>query len=51
MSMFSIVLTVSPVVAILWTWGLFGIQPTLQQLMGGLAVVLGIAIVTTARTG
>ena len=51
MSMFSIVLTVSPVVAILWTWGLFGIGPTLQQLLGGLAVVIGIAIVTMTRSG
>ena len=51
MSMFSIVLTVSPVVAILWTWGLFGIPPTLQQLLGGLAVVIGIAIVTMTRSG
>ncbi len=51
MSMFSIVLTVSPVVAILWTWGLFGIAPTPQQLLGGLAVILGIGIVTMTRSG
>lgn len=51
MSMFSIVLTVSPIVAILWTWALFGLQPTAQQLFGGVAVVLGIFIVTTVRSG
>ncbi|MFN8483122.1 MAG: DMT family transporter [Anaerolineae bacterium] len=48
MSVFSIILTLSPVVAILWTWGVFGVAPTLQQLVGGLAVVMGIAVVTTA---
>jgi len=46
MSMFSIILTLSPVVAILWTWGIYGIAPTLQQLIGGLGVVIGITVVT-----
>ncbi len=50
MSMFSIILTLSPVVAIAWTWGIYGIAPTLQQLIGGLGVVIGITVVTTAST-
>ncbi|MBI5879260.1 MAG: DMT family transporter [Chloroflexi bacterium] len=48
-SVFSLVLTLSPVVAILWSLGLFGIQPTLVQAAGGAAVLIGVAIVTTGR--
>jgi drug/metabolite transporter (DMT)-like permease len=48
-SLFSLVLTLSPVIAILWSLGLFGIQPTLVQAAGGLAVLVGVAIVTTGR--
>ncbi|MDW8326786.1 MAG: DMT family transporter [Anaerolineales bacterium] len=45
----SLVLTFSPVVAILWSLALFGIWPGAQALLGGLAVVTGIAVVTMRR--
>lgn len=46
MSLFSIVLTLSPVATILWSLLLFDTLPTLQQLLGGAAVILGVLIVT-----
>lgn len=45
-SMHTLVLTLSPVVAILWSLILFGIQPTGRDMLGGLAVLAGVAIVT-----
>lgn len=45
-SIHSLVLTLSPVVAILWSLALFGIQPAVQDLLGGAAVLAGVAIVT-----
>ncbi len=49
LSQHSIVLTLSPVVTIGWTLLLFGITPTLQQLLGGLAVIAGVLMVTVGR--
>ena len=49
MSVHSIVLTLSPVAAILWSLLLFSTLPTLQQLVGGVAVMLGVLIVTVRR--
>jgi drug/metabolite transporter (DMT)-like permease len=46
MSIHSIVLTLSPVAAILWSLFLFNTLPTSQQLLGGTAVILGVLIVT-----
>jgi O-acetylserine/cysteine efflux transporter len=46
MSMHTLVLTVSPVVAIVWSVFLFGVQPTGQQMLGGLAVLTGVVLVT-----
>jgi drug/metabolite transporter (DMT)-like permease len=46
MSIHSIVLTLSPVAAILWSLFLFNTLPTPQQLLGGAAVILGVLIVT-----
>jgi len=49
MSVHSIVLTLSPVAAILWSLLLFDTLPTLQQLVGGVAVMMGVFIVTVRR--
>lgn len=42
----AILLTLSPVIAVLWSLLLFGEAPTWQGFLGGLAVLLGVAIVT-----
>ena len=44
LSLHSIILTLSPVVAIGWTLLLFGIWPTAQQLVGGAAVIAGVML-------
>ena len=49
MSVFSTVLTLSPVAAVLWTFLLFDIAPTVQQLLGGIGVILGVYMVTIKR--
>jgi drug/metabolite transporter (DMT)-like permease len=49
MSVLSIVLTLSPVVAVLWAFVLFDTVPTLQQCIGGIGVVAGVFMVTTRR--
>jgi drug/metabolite transporter (DMT)-like permease len=46
MSVHSIVLTLSPVAAVLWTFFLFGIAPTGQQIWGGCSVIIGVLSVT-----
>jgi drug/metabolite transporter (DMT)-like permease len=48
MSIFSIMLTAGPVAAILWSLLLFGTFPTHQQLIGGIGVLSGVALVTAA---
>lgn len=45
MSLHTIVLTLSPVVAIGWALLLFDTMPGPQQLIGGLGVLAGIAII------
>lgn len=42
----AILLTLSPVIAVLWSLLLFGEAPTWQGFLGGLAVLLGVTIVT-----
>jgi drug/metabolite transporter (DMT)-like permease len=49
MSIHSIVLTLSPVAAILWAFLLFDTMPTVQQLVGGVGVILGVFMVTIRR--
>lgn len=49
-SLLSIVLTLSPVATIVWSVLLFAAWPTPRQLLGGAAVLLGVAIVTIARS-
>jgi drug/metabolite transporter (DMT)-like permease len=49
MSVMTLVLTLTPLVTILWSFILFGVQPTLQQAVGGAAVLTGVLIVTLRR--
>lgn len=49
-SILSLTLTLSPLVAILWSLFLFKVQPTPRELLGGLAVLTGIGIVTLNRS-
>ena len=46
MSSLSVILTLSPVVAVIWSFLLFGTAPSFQQILGGAAVILGVLIVT-----
>lgn len=50
MSLHTIILTLSPVITILWSLVLFGERPTTIGLLGGLAVLCGVAIVTMSRS-
>jgi drug/metabolite transporter (DMT)-like permease len=45
----SLILTLSPVVTIVWTLLLFGVSPTAQQLLGGVAVLAGVLMVTVGK--
>ncbi len=49
MSIHTIILTLSPVVTILWSLLLFGSAPSLISLTGGGLVILGVALVTLWR--
>ena len=46
LSILTILLTLSPVITILWSVALFGERPSLQGLLGGTAVILGVILVT-----
>jgi drug/metabolite transporter (DMT)-like permease len=48
MSFHTIILTVSPVLTILWSLVLFGVRPTTIGIIGGIAVLSGVAIVTAS---
>jgi drug/metabolite transporter (DMT)-like permease len=48
-SLHSIIFTLSPVVTIVWALALFGTQPTVRDLIGGVAVLIGVAVVTYRR--
>jgi drug/metabolite transporter (DMT)-like permease len=51
MSIHTLALTLTPIAAILWALLFFGTRPALQQLLGGIAVIVGVLIVslTAAR--
>jgi len=49
LSVFTILLTLSPVITILWSLALFGERPSWQGLIGGTAVILGVLLVTTSK--
>jgi drug/metabolite transporter (DMT)-like permease len=46
MSILTIILTLSPVLTVLWSVILFSERPSLQAFIGGVAVLLGVIIVT-----
>jgi len=48
MSVFAVALAASPVAAVLWSQLLFDVFPTPQQLLGGAAILCGVAVVTSA---
>ncbi len=48
MSVFAVALAASPVAAVLWSQLLFDVFPTPQQLLGGVAILCGVAVVTSA---
>ena len=50
MSVHSIVLTLSPVAAVVWSLLLFSTLPSPQQFAGGMAVLVGVLIVTLRRS-
>ncbi len=49
LSVHTILLTLSPVVTILWSFSLFGERPSPQGFLGGFIVILGVILVTTSR--
>jgi drug/metabolite transporter (DMT)-like permease len=49
LSYHTVLLTLSPVITILWSLALFNERPELQGLLGGAAVILGVLIVTFQR--
>jgi drug/metabolite transporter (DMT)-like permease len=49
LTILTIILTLSPVITILWSIALFGERPSLQGLLGGTAVILGVIIVTMSK--
>lgn len=48
-SMHTLILTLSPVVTIIWALLIFQTRPTLQELIGGATILVGIFLVTYAR--
>jgi O-acetylserine/cysteine efflux transporter len=51
MSLLTIILTLSPVVTVLWSLLLFGSRPSLQELAGGGAILAGVLVVSARRGG
>lgn len=49
MSFHSLILTLSPVITVIWSFILFGTVPSLQGILGGTAVLIGILIVTQSK--
>jgi drug/metabolite transporter (DMT)-like permease len=49
LSILTILLTLSPVITILWSILLFGEWPSLQGLVGGTAVIIGVILVTMSK--
>lgn len=51
MSFHTIILTVSPIVTMAWSFALFGSRPSPQEAIGGAAVLAGVLLVTASRGG
>jgi len=49
MGLHTIMLTLSPALAVGWSWLIFEIAPSWQEILGGAAVMVGVAIVTRNR--
>jgi O-acetylserine/cysteine efflux transporter len=49
MSFHTVILTLSPVITILWSLALFQDLPSLQGLLGGAAVIAGVAVIAASR--
>lgn len=49
LSILTILLTLSPVITIMWSFVLFGVMPSVQGLLGGTAVIAGVLLVTKSR--
>lgn len=49
LSVHTIILTLSPAMAILWSLLLFSVEPTWLQLIGGSAILAGVVIVSTSQ--
>ena len=49
LSILTILLTLSPVITIMWSFILFGVMPSLQGLLGGTAVIAGVLLVTMSK--
>jgi drug/metabolite transporter (DMT)-like permease len=49
LSYHSLILTLSPVASIVWTLLLFDVSPTAQQLLGGVAILAGVLMVTVGK--
>ena len=49
LSILTILLTLSPVITIMWSFILFGVMPSVQGLLGGTAVIAGVLLVTMNR--
>lgn len=50
LTILTIVLTLSPVVTVLWSLVLFEERPSLQGVLGGTAVIMGVLLVTVSRS-
>lgn len=49
LSILTVLLTLSPVITIMWSFILFGVMPSVQGLLGGTAVIAGVLLVTMSR--
>ena len=47
----TIILTLTPVVTWLWSIALFGGRPTAVEIVGGIATLVGVLLVTASRSG
>jgi O-acetylserine/cysteine efflux transporter len=50
MTLHTILLTLSPVITMLWSFALFGSVPSAREALGGIAVLAGVLLVTGSRT-
>jgi O-acetylserine/cysteine efflux transporter len=51
MSVLTIILTLTPVVTWVWSMAIFGGRPSVAEIVGGLATLAGVLIVTASRAG